>query len=144
MDCPKCNGSQYVKDGIVKERQRYLCRNCSYRYTVTQRSGTSDKATKRRALELYLEGLGFRSIGRLLKFSNVSILKWIRSFGQQLDDIKNDQPVQVMELDEMHSYIGHKKTIAGYGLLLIDMEKDSGAAYWVPGTLSLEKSSGTI
>jgi transposase-like protein len=144
MDCPKCNGSSYYKDGIVKGRQRYLCRSCNYRYTVEQRKGTSDKATKRKALELYLEGLGFRSIGRLLKFSNVSILNWIRSFGQQLDDIKNDQPVQVMELDEMHSYIGNKKTIAGYGLLLIDMGKDSSTAYLVPGELSLGRSSGAM
>jgi len=28
-----------------------------------------------------------------------------------------------VEIDEMHSYIASKKTIAGYGLLLIDMEK---------------------
>jgi hypothetical protein len=61
-----------------------------------------------------------------------------------LDEIKNNEPVQVMELDEMHSYIGHKKIIAGYGLLLIDMGKDSSTAYLVPGELSLEKSSGTI
>lgn len=129
MDCPKCSSGNYCRDVIVKGRQCYLCRDCSYRYTVVQRSGTSDKATKRKALELYLEGLGFRSIGRLLKFSNVSILNWVRSFGEQLDEIKSAEPVQLMELDEMHSYIGHKKTITGYGLLLIDMGKDSSIAY---------------
>ena len=143
MDCPNCSSSNYCKDGIVKAKQRYLCCTCKYRYTVLQRSGTGDKATKRQALELYLEGLGFRSIGRLLKFSNVSILNWIKAFGDQLNKIKNDGPVEVMELDEMHSYIGSKKTIAGYGLLLIDMEKDSSIAYWVPGQLSREKDSGT-
>ena len=144
MDCPKCNNSDYCKDGIVKSRQRYLCRVCNYRYTVRQRSGTSDKATRRRALEMYLEGLGFRLIGRLLKFSNVSILNWIRSFGKQLEGVKNDKPVQLMELDEMHSYIGDKKIIAGYGLLLIEMGKDSSIAHWVPGELSLERNSGIV
>ena len=67
MDCPKCGGNVYCKDGIVQGRQRYLCKGCRYRYTVEQRSGTGDKATRRQALELYLEGLGFRSIGRILK-----------------------------------------------------------------------------
>ncbi|MFT4967609.1 MAG: transposase, partial [Candidatus Deianiraeaceae bacterium] len=33
---------------------------------------------KRLALELYLEGLGFRSISRILKVSHVSIYNWIR------------------------------------------------------------------
>ena len=111
MDCPKCNKTASCKDGIVKGRQRYLCRDCNHRYTVNKRSGTSDSATRRRALELYLEGIGFRSIGRLLGFSHVSALNWIRSFGEQLEEIKSENPVQIMEIDEMHSYIGSKKTV---------------------------------
>ena len=142
MNCPKCGEQSSCKDGRVNGRQRYLCKGCNHRYTVSQRSGTGDKAVKRQALELYLEGLGFRSIGRLLGFSNVTILNWIRAFGEQLDAIKTDSPVQVVEMDEMHSYVGSKKTIAGYGLLLIDMGKDSSVAYWAPGQLSRGKSSG--
>jgi hypothetical protein len=30
-------------------------------YTVEQRAGTADQETKRQALELYLEGLGYRA-----------------------------------------------------------------------------------
>ena len=97
----------------------------------------------RQALELYLEGLGLRSIGRFLKFSNVAILNWIRDFGVALKNLSNDTPVQIMELDEMHSYVSHKRTIAGYGLLLIAMEKDSSTAYWAPGELWQETSSGS-
>ena len=111
---------------------------------VDQCSGVGSPATKRQALELYLEGLGFRSIGRILNFSNVTILKWIRAFGQELQAIKRNQSVRVMEIDEMHSYIGSKKTIAGYGLLLIEMKESSSTAYWVPGELQLVKSSGTL
>ena len=142
MDCPKCGKQASCKDGLVNGRQRYLCKDCHHRYTVAQRSGTGNPAVKRQALELYLEGLGFRSIGRVLGFSNVTILNWIRAFGEQVDAIKNDEPVHVIELDEMHSYVGSKKTTAGYGLLLIDMGKGSSAAYWVPGELSPGKSSG--
>ena len=142
MDCPRCGGRVYCKDGIVQDRQRYLCKGCKYRYTVEQRSGTGDTATRRQALQLYLEGLGFRSIGRILQFSNVSVLNWIRSFGERLPAIKGEEAVQVMEMDEMHTYIGSKKTIAGYGLLLIEMRENSSTAYWVPGELSPGKSSG--
>ena len=113
MDCPKCGGSVYCKDGIVQGRQRYLCKGCRYRYTVEQRAGTGDKAAKGHALEIYLEGLGFRSIGRILNFSNVSILKWMRAFGEALPEIRREETVPVMEIDEMHRYIGSKKTLAG-------------------------------
>jgi len=43
----------------------------------------------------------------------------------------------------MHTYIGSKKTIAGYGLLLIEMKKDSSIVYWVHGARSQEANSGT-
>ena len=135
MDCPKCSSKIYCKDGKAQGRQRYLCKECKYRYTVKQRSGTGDRTTRRQALELYLEGLGFRSIGRILKFSNVSILNWIKEFGEQLPAIRSEESVQVMEMDEMHTYIGSKKTIAGYGFLLIEIKESSSIAYWVPGEL---------
>lgn len=142
MDCPKCGSAERCKDGIVKGRQRYLCKGCRHRYTVNRRSGTSDAVVRRQALQLYLEGLGFRSIGRILKFSNVAVLKWIRTFGEHLEAIKREDPIQIMELDEMHSYIGSKKTIAGYGWLLIEMDGGSSSAHWVPGTLQREKGYG--
>lgn len=142
MNCPKCNGINIVKDGIIKGKQRYFCKSCDYHYTVQQRSNIKSSDIKRQALELYLEGLGFRSIGRFLRVSHVAVYNWIKSFGEQLDAIKHDTPVEVMELDEMHSYIGSKKSIAGYGLLLIDMGKDSSTAYWVHGEPLPEKNSG--
>jgi hypothetical protein len=33
-----------------------------------------------------------------------------------------NERIAVVELDEMHTYVCRKKTAAGYGLLLIDME----------------------
>ncbi len=126
MDCPRCSSSQKVKNGIVRGLQRYRCKECGYNYTVEKRSGEYSKETKRKALQLYLEGLGFRSIGRVLGVSNVSILNWIRNFGEKVKELQNDNDsIKFAELDEMHSYIGNKKTIVGFGLLLIDLGKDS-------------------
>ena len=33
---------------------------------------------------------------------------------------RNPEDIEVVELDEMHTYIGSKKTTVGYGLLLIE------------------------
>ncbi len=55
MNCPKCNSSSHNKNGIVGGRQRYKCHDCGYNYA--------------------LEGLGFRSIGRVLGVSHVSVQK---------------------------------------------------------------------
>jgi transposase-like protein len=64
MNCPKCNSSNHKKNGIVGERQRYKCSDCGYNYTVELKSTAFSTSVKRQALQLYLEGLGFRSIGR--------------------------------------------------------------------------------
>ena len=124
QECPKCSGSNFVKDGFVRKKQRYKCKKCNFRHTVRYKSGAALPGIKRQALHLYLEGLGFRSIGRILKYSNVSILNWIKSFGQQVRDIKSEKEISKMEIDEMHTYVS-KKTINGYGYLLIELEKSS-------------------
>ena len=121
MDCTRCKSSNKVKRGIIKGRQRYTCKDCGYNYTVVQKSTSKPDSIKRKALQLYLEGLGFRSIGRILQVSHVSVYNWIKSFGSKLHPIISDTNIEVIEIDEMHSYIGNKKTTVGYGLLLIDL-----------------------
>jgi hypothetical protein len=97
---------------------------------------------KKDALILYLEGLGFRSIGRVLHVSHVTVFNWIKAFGEKLDEFRNQSGIQVIELDEVHTYIGQKKTIAGFGLLLVEMSTDSSIVKLVPGELRLEKDYG--
>ena len=55
---------------------------------------------KRQALELYLEWLGFRSIGRFLKYSHVGIFNWIKSYGSEIQKLSSNAGVEVMKLDE--------------------------------------------
>ena len=69
------------------------CEGCGYLYTVELKSTAKPMTMKRQALQLYLEGLGFRSIGRFLKVSHVSVYKWIKSFGEDLEDIKSNDKI---------------------------------------------------
>jgi transposase len=139
--CPKCQSKNFRKDGIVKSKQRYLCKDCKHRFTVWQIGKPND--VKRNALILYLEGLGFRSIGRYLNVSHVSVFNWIKSFGEKIDEFRNPDDIEVVELDEMHTYIGSKKTTAGYGLLLIDMGIGLSIAKLAHEELKRGTSSGT-
>ena len=140
MNCPKCQSKNYIKNGFAKDRQRYLCKDCNYNYTVPQRG--KPKEIKKMALLLYLEGLGFRSIERLLKVSHVSVMNWVKRFGEELEELKCDNRLDLIEMDEMHTYIGSKKAIVGYGLLLTDLEKDLSSAFLVQGRPIQENSYG--
>ena len=124
MNCPKCTARKFVKNGIVKGRQRYLCKECKYCYTVSEIGKPS--SLKKQAIRLYLEGLGFRSIERILKVSNVSVLNWVRKFGKEIEAIREPEgEIEIIEMDELHTYIQHKKTTVGFGLLLIGLGEGS-------------------
>lgn len=138
--CPSCKSTNFCKDGIVKQRQRFKCKNCNFRFTV-EKTGKPGKL-KRDALILYLEGLGFRSIGRFLNVSNVTVLNWIKSFGEKIDAIRNGDDIDVVEIDEMHTYIGSKKTTVGFGLLLIEMGINSSTEKLVQEGRKQEKDFG--
>ena len=141
MDCcPKCKCKFFCKDGIVQNRQRYLCKDCQYRFTV-ERVGKPEEL-KRDALILYLEGLGFRSIGRFLNISHVSVFNWIKDFGGKLDEIRSSDKIEVIEIDEMHTYVGEKKTTFGSGLLLTETAKGSSTARLVLVVPLQEKNFG--
>ena len=143
MDCPKCDGSKSVKSGKIKGRQRYKCKNCNYNYSVTIKSTAKPKSLKRKALHLYLEGLGFRSIGRILGVSNVSVLNWIRDFGEKIQELNaENRQIETVEVDEMHTYIGSKKTAVGSGLLLIDMGKSSSISLLAVEEMKPQKRFG--
>ena len=116
MDCPRCGSSCYIKSGKINGRQRYECKQCQYHYTVERRSNERPAETRQLALDMYLEGLGFRSIGRLLNVSNTAVLGWVKKYGKSVELPVLDEPVEVAELDEMHTFVGQKKITVGFGL----------------------------
>jgi transposase-like protein len=112
MNCPKCSSEKKVKSGFTKGRQRYKCKECGCNYSVELKSTVKPESMKKQALHLYLEGLGFRSTGRFLGVSNVSVLNWVRSFGKEVEEFNSqNQGIEMVEVDEMHSYTGSKKPV---------------------------------
>ena len=125
MHCPKCGVTERVKNGIANGLQRWHCKGCGCNYTKSSQRGIPLE-TKKRAISLYLEGLGFRSISRFLGVSHVSLQRWVRDLSRQIINIKAAQleercHARIMELDEMWHFVGKKTTSSGCGWLLIEI-----------------------
>jgi transposase-like protein len=143
MNCPKCQSENKVKNGVVRNRQRYKCKDCGTNYTFDY-SYFAEKEKKRRfGLSMYLEGLGFSSIGRLLNVSHVTVLNWVKKYGGELKQVGNPKPVRVMELDELHTYVGSKKITNGSGLLLIEKQENTLISFWETEGQKQAKDCGT-
>jgi transposase-like protein len=116
--CPKCKGCNICKDGMMNSKQRYLCKVCKYHFTRKQiQLGKQGKPELvKQAIKLHLENMSFRGIGRLLGVNYQTVINWLKVEADQIDvkDFKVDQSL-VTELDEMHLYLGKKKTIVGSG-----------------------------
>jgi transposase-like protein len=70
-----------------------------------------DEQTRQQAVKLYSDGLNFRRIARHLGVSHQSVINWVNAYTAQLPN-QPPQPeaVGVVELDELFSFIGKKKT----------------------------------
>ena len=122
--CPSCASTSYVKHGKVKGVQRYLCKTCGYKFTVAKKGKGIEKGYVVRAVQLYLEGMGFRAIERVLGVSHVSVMNWVKQLGEGIELIRlEEKEVAVAEVDELCSFVGVKKTSYGSGLLLTGRAK---------------------
>lgn len=110
MNCPKCKCSRHCKAGKALGKQRYKCKECGYHYTVERKSDVKTEDTRRLAFEMYLESLGFRAIGRILKISKLRhrFPEGKKMGGESELLPKRSESVAVVELDELHTYVGSK------------------------------------
>ena len=86
MKCPKCQSEHSVKSGHANGNPRRLCKQCGCNYTRSQPRG-KPMELKRQAVQMYLEGMGVSGhrTGTGLGVSNVSVLNWVRAFGERLE-----------------------------------------------------------
>ena len=69
----------------------------------------------RQALRLYLEGMSFRAIGRMLEVHHQTVINWVQVHAQQLPSPPVSEEVAVAELDELSTFMD-KKTVQTPGL----------------------------
>lgn len=143
MNCSRCQQPGAVRAGFARGCQRYKCKACNYFFIEADRR-RYPRETKVRAIQLYLEGLGFRAIERLLGVSDTTVLLWVKDLGKTIQELEPLQPakVELLELDEIHHFIGQKNKRFGYGLLVTVPGDDSSPLKWVAVRSKQPKRSG--
>lgn len=120
--CPKCHNNKIVKSGIINQKQRYLCKNCNYFFTVNKIGKKIDDYYVTKALQLYLEGLSYREIERIIGVSHVSISNWIKSFNIKKPVNTNYHPTyKILNHLELIEYIKNKETLSGAGMIITEL-----------------------
>jgi transposase len=94
----------------MRGSQRYKCRECARVYTPQPLPlGYADEI-KREAVRLYLEGINFRRIGRILSVNHQSVINWVNAYHASLPAAKPSvNRSETLEMDELFTFIGSKK-----------------------------------
>ena len=113
--CKRWGAADHMKNGIVRDVQRYLCRSCGCNFTMTPPRG-KPPAMKALAMLLYAMGnVGFCSIARILGVSDVAVLNWVRDEARKLPEPSTKAEVVVVTLDEMWHFVKKRLRNSGFG-----------------------------
>lgn len=122
--CPQCDSNNISRNGIVKEKQRFKCKDCSYNFTVEKLGKSIESFFVTKALQLYLEGLSFREIERLLGISHVSVMNWVRKYHILIPGRKNNyRPTTlILTYAELLEFYADRENLRGIGVTVTEVE----------------------
>jgi len=120
--CPNCNSESFVKSGIVNDRQRYKCKTCSYYFTVNKHGKNISDYYVNKALQLYLEGLTYREIERILGISHVSVMNWVKKYNVKRPLKLDYHPTyKILSFKELTNFFSNQKNIEGAGVIVNEL-----------------------
>jgi len=121
--CPKCQSQDYVKSGIIKGRQRFKCKECNYYFTVQKMGKRIDDYYVTKALQLYVEGVSYREIERVLGISHVSVMNWVKTYGiKRPQHNDNYHPTyKIFKHEELSKFIGCSENVKGSGMIITEI-----------------------
>ena len=120
--CPKCNSTNRTKSGIIQGRQRYKCKDCGYNFTVQKMGKRIDDYYVVKALQLYVEGVSYREIERILGISHVSVMNWVKSYRIKRPINQNYHPTyKILTQGELATYMSKPDHLKGAGMIITEL-----------------------
>ncbi len=120
--CPRCDHENTVKGGVINNRQRYKCKNCNYFFTVSKLGKRIDNYLVVKALQLYIEGVSYREIERLLGVSHVSVMNWVKKYKVKAPANSEYRPTySILTHKELYEKVAQEDFLSGSGMLLTEL-----------------------
>ena len=125
--CRHCGSERIIKTGHRDGQQKWRCKDCGkFQGEVDRREKYTEKE-RQTAIDLYLEGCGFRRIARILSgiFNRhvcyQTVIQWIKKEAKRIENLepKKEGNIQILEMDELYTYIKKKQIKSEFGLLSI-------------------------
>ncbi len=120
--CPRCKSDEITKSGIVKKRQRFYCKKCSYYFTVEKEGKSIDPYYVIKALQLHIEGVTYREIERILGVSHVSVINWVKKYKIKAPENYDYHPTyKVLTLTELSAFMANAANLKNSGMMITEL-----------------------
>lgn len=120
--CPKCANDTYVKSGVINGRQRYKCKKCGYNFTVQKQGKKINDYYVTKALQLYIEGISYREIERILGVSHVSVMNWVKTYKLKRIVNQNLRPTyKILTQEELVKFVSSSENLNGSGMIITEL-----------------------
>ena len=136
LRCKRCGSDEHVKNGLMRNKQRYLCKGCGLNFTDTPPRG-KPLALMVAAVLLYVSGLSMNRTAKLLGVSTPTIQAWLEQFAAAYAQKPEPEGrAVVIELDEMWQYLKKSPNRSGSGRLGIGRQ----ARWWIGNAAVVTRS----
>ena len=112
--CPLCHSThRQIKNGhTISGSPLMRCVACRKTYNIApQKQGYPD-SLRQSAVKMYVDGLNFRRIGRLLGVNHQTVVNWVNAYHRSLPPKPTCPPpdtrADVIEMDELFTFVGQK------------------------------------
>ena len=136
LRCKRCGSEEQVKNGLMRGKQRYLCKGCGLNFTDTPARG-KPLALKAAAVRLSVSGLSLNRTAKLLGVSTPTVQAWLEQFAAAYAQKPEPEGrAVVIELDEMGHYLKKSPNRSGSGRLGIVLQ----ASWWTGSAAVVTRS----
>src|SRR3569833_1015838 len=113
LRCKRRGSEEHVKNGLMRGKQRYLCKACGPNFTATPPRGMPLRV-KVTAVLLYLSGLSMNRTAKQLGVTTPSVMTWIEQFTMiYAQKPEPEGRALVVELDEMWRFLKRGRRALG-------------------------------
>ena len=116
IQCKSCFSHEHVRNGKVRGRQRYKCKQCDLNFIEGDRRALSESRQIVRLTSILFHLMGkasFRFIAKQFNVSPTSVYQWVKSEVQETDDPLYDKSIKEIETDDLCRLLKSEKSKDG-------------------------------
>ena len=121
-ECKRCGGAQIVKSGMIREKQRYLCKQCGYHFVEGDERENNNTFLLKTLCTLFriLGAKNLKVLKEYLKRDTSQICRWMNKAPDNFKRWRGHSTREARSYKELFKYLKESEVENGKRMLLID------------------------